>query len=61
MGGMGQEAGGVLMIKLELPVEEVQLVLVGLSKLPYEAVAGVIEKIKTQAMPQIKPAESPQE
>lgn len=49
------------MIKLELSVEEVQLALVGLSKLPYEAVAGVIEKIKTQAVPQIQPAEKPQE
>jgi hypothetical protein len=45
------------MIKLELSVEEVQIALVGLSKLPYEAVAGVIDKIKTQAQPQVQPAE----
>jgi len=45
------------MIKLELSIEETQLVLVGLSKLPYEAVAGLIEKIKEQAQPQVQPAE----
>jgi hypothetical protein len=47
------------MIKLELSIEETQLVLVGLSKLPYEAVAAVIEKIKEQAQPQVQPAEEP--
>lgn len=43
------------MIKLELSIEETQIVLVGLSKLPYEAVAGLIEKIKGQAQAQIEP------
>jgi hypothetical protein len=47
------------MIKLELTVEEVQIALVALSKLPYEAVAGVIDKIKSQAQPQVQPAEEP--
>lgn len=42
------------MIKLELSVEETQIALVGLSKLPYEAVAGLIERIKTQASAQIQ-------
>lgn len=45
------------MIKLELSVEEVQIALVGLSKLPYEAVAVLIDKIKNQAQPQVQPAE----
>lgn len=47
------------MLKLELSVEETQIVLVGLSKLPYEAVATIIDKIKAQATPQIQPAETP--
>ena len=45
------------MIKLELSVEETQIVLVGLSKFPYEAVAVLIEKIKSQATPQVQPTE----
>lgn len=49
------------MIKLELSVEEVQIALVGLSKLPYEAVAGLIDKIKSQAQPQVQPVETPAE
>lgn len=49
------------MLKLELSVEEAQLVLVALSKLPFEAVAGLIDKIKEQAAPQIQPAEAPAE
>lgn len=49
------------MIKLELSVEEVQILLVAASKLPYEAVVALIEKIKSQAQPQIQPAETPAE
>jgi hypothetical protein len=45
------------MIKLELPVEEVQIILVGLSKLPYEAVSGIIDKVKAQATAQLQPPE----
>ncbi len=44
------------MIKLELSLEEAQIVLVGLSKLPYEAVASLIVKIKEQGEAQINPA-----
>lgn len=40
-------------LNIELTVEETQIVLVGLSKLPYEAVAVLIEKIKGQAQSQI--------
>lgn len=49
------------MIKLEMSLEETQIVLVGLSKLPYEAVAALIEKIKAQAQPQIQPAQQAEE
>jgi len=49
------------MIKLELSLEETQIVLVGLSKLPYEAVAGLIDKVKGQAQPQVQPAEQTEE
>ena len=43
------------MIKLELTIEEVNGVLMGLSKLPYEFSAPLIEKLKQQADPQINP------
>lgn len=49
------------MIKLELSIDEVQISLVGLSKLPYEAVAALIDKIKSQAQPQVQPVEAPVE
>lgn len=45
-------------MKFELSLEEAQIVLVGLSKLPYEAVADLIDKIKAQAAPQIQPDEN---
>ena len=43
------------MIKLELSVDEVIGVLMGLSKLPYEFSAPLIEKLKQQADPQVNP------
>jgi hypothetical protein len=43
------------MIKLELTIEEVNGVLMGLSKLPYEFSAPLIEKLKKQADPQVNP------
>lgn len=46
------------MIKLELSLEETQIILVGLSKLPYEAVAVLIDKIKAQAQPQVQSQEN---
>ena len=42
-------------IKLDLTIEEVNGVLMGLSKLPYEFLVGIIEKIKQQADPQVTP------
>lgn len=49
-------------IKITLSVEETNMTLAGLAKLPYEASAGVIDKIRNQAIPQAVPAaESVQE
>ena len=42
------------MIKLELKVEEVQLILNALSQLPYATSAVLIEAIKTSAETQLK-------
>lgn len=46
------------MIKLELAVEEVNLTLAALSKQPFEQVVGLIEKIRTQAIPQVQEIEA---
>lgn len=42
-------------IKLTLTVDETNATLAGLTKLPYEVSAGVIDKIRTQATPQVMP------
>lgn len=44
-------------INLEVSVEEAQGILIALSKLPYEQVAGLIEKVKSQAESQLKKEE----
>lgn len=44
------------MIKIELAVQDVNVVLVALSKLPYEAVVELIQNIRAQAAPQIESA-----
>jgi hypothetical protein len=41
-------------MKLELTVEEVNLVLLALSKLPFEAVNQLVPKIQQQGQDQIK-------
>jgi hypothetical protein len=46
------------MIKLELSVDEVNGVLMGLSKLPYEFSAPLIEKLKTAGRPTGQPCSS---
>jgi len=43
-------------ITLNLTVDEVNVVLAGLGKLPLEAGIAVFESIKTQAQPQIQTA-----
>ena len=47
------------MIKLDLKIEEVQLVLNALSQLPFAQVAPLIELVKTQAEAQLKAKEEP--
>lgn len=48
-------------LSLVLNVPEVNAVLAALSKAPYEQVAQLIEKIRSQAIPQLQeqPAEAP--
>ncbi|MFZ4600778.1 MAG: hypothetical protein ACOYNN_19210 [Terrimicrobiaceae bacterium] len=40
-------------MKLKLSLQEVNAVLTGLGRLPYEAVFELVDKIKNQAIPQI--------
>jgi LPS sulfotransferase NodH len=42
------------MIKLDLTIDEVNVVLASLAKQPFEAVATVIQKIQQQAGPQVQ-------
>jgi len=42
-------------MKLELTVQEVNAILAGLGRLPYEAVFELIEKIRSQAASQVTP------
>lgn len=41
-------------IKLELHVDEVNGILGALGQLPYAQVAGLVEKIRVQAIPQVQ-------
>lgn len=41
------------LIKLELTVTEINTVLAGLAKMPYEVSADLILKIRTQSIPQL--------
>ena len=47
------------MIKLDLTIEQINLILVSLSKMPYETVQALIPNIQAQAQSQIdqQPAE----
>ena len=42
-------------IKLDLSLEEINMVLGGLGELPAKASMGVIQKIQQQASPQVQP------
>jgi len=42
-----------VMIDLHLFLDEVNLILGGLGQLPYAQVAGLVDKIKAQALPQL--------
>jgi hypothetical protein len=45
-------------IKLELTLDEVNGIMVALGNLPYAQVMGLVEKIKLQAVPQVKQNET---
>lgn len=42
------------MINLELSVQEINLILQALGQAPYVQVADIIDKVKTQAVPQVE-------
>lgn len=44
-----------MLIKFELSLEDANLVVTALGKLPYESVAGLITKLQAQAAPQLEP------
>jgi hypothetical protein len=46
-------------IKLDLSLEEINMVLGGLGELPAKASMGVIQKIQQQAGPQVQPEPQP--
>jgi len=46
-------------MKLELSLQEVNTVLTGLGRLPYEAVFELVDKIKNQATPQLNQNSTP--
>ena len=50
-------------IKLDLSLDEINMVLSGLGELPAKASMGVIQKIQQQASPQVQPepVETPEE
>ena len=47
-------------IKLDLSLEEINMVLGGLGELPAKASMGVIQKIQQQAGPQVSPEPEPE-
>lgn len=47
-------------LKFEVSIEEGNFIIAALAKQPFEAVAGLIQKLQQQAMPQLPPpAEAP--
>ena len=46
------------MLKFELTLEEANMVLAALGKAPFEAVAGLINKLQQQAQPQMAALEA---
>ena len=49
------------MIKLELTLDEVNAVMGALGNMPYVQVVALVDKIKSQAVPQIPKPEAPNE
>ena len=48
------------MIKLELTIDETNLVLQALGNAPYAQVVALVEKIRTQATPQVQAQPTPE-
>jgi hypothetical protein len=48
-------------LKFEVSMEEANLLIAALAKQPFEAVAGLIQKLQMQAQPQMSPAPSAEE
>ena len=48
------------MIKLELTIDETNLVLQALGNAPYAQVVALVEKIRTQATPQVQAQATPE-
>ena len=48
------------MIKLELTVEEVNGIMQSLGNMPYAQVVALVEKIRTQATPQVQAQATPE-
>ena len=48
----------IYMLKFELTLEEANMVLAALGKAPFEAVAGLINKLQQQAQPQMAALEA---
>lgn len=48
-------------LKFDLSLEEANLILGALSKLPFETVSGLITNIQAQAVPQLQKAAAPAE
>ena len=47
-------------VKLDLNIDELNILIMGLVKLPYETSAGLVETVRTQANQQLQQAQSAQ-
>lgn len=45
-----------MLVKLELTIDDVNVVLAGLGELPAKASLGVIERVRSQVIPQVQAA-----
>jgi hypothetical protein len=47
-------------VKLDLTIDELNILIMGLVKLPYETSAGLVETVRTQANQQLQQGQPPQ-
>ena len=45
-------------VKIELPIQQAEVVMKGLYKLPYEEVEGIVANIRSQAQEQMRQSEN---